>query len=63
MMEWLEGSQRTASSGTYTKGGAVCSLVPCPASFFCVSLNEMDFKKKSTSNTCLYIHASKHCII
>lgn len=50
MSEWLEGDQRTASVGTYTKG-CVCSLIPCASSFF-VSLNEM-YLKKSTSNTCL----------
>lgn len=43
MSEWLEGNQRTASAGTYTKGD-VCALVPCPASLLCVSLDEMYIK-------------------
>lgn len=52
MSEWLEGNQRTASAGTYTKG-CVCSLVPC-ASLFCVSLNEMYLKRALAIHVCVY---------
>lgn len=61
MTEWLEGNQRTGSAGTYMKL-CVSSFVPCAASLFCMSLNEMYLKKNSTSNMCMCIHIFKHYI-